>query len=435
MSSTDRRDTGSTTVGRPRRHRGHLEVTEDLRDAVLASPASPESGAGAPLRVATVIARLEGGAGMMALIGAAAMDPAQVTGTIVTGSGDALLAEARAAGLEVIVEPSLRAAIMPTHDWLAYRRLARLFEERRFDIVHTHCSKAGAIGRLAAHHSAHSAIVHTYHGFAFHSFQSPVRREAYVRIERGLGRVTDVALCVGNGVAEEAVRRRLLAAERIRTIGVAVDSAAAARASLRAWDPVARQKARAALCLPSDATVVGSVGRLTYQKAPEDFVRSIDQLGRPEVVGVWIGGGELAGRVERLASRLGRGRVVFAGERTDVLELLPALDLFALTSRYEGLPTVVVEAMICGVPVVATAVNAVPDLVVAGQTGLLVPPQRPDLMAHALGWLLDQPSEAARMAAAARRHVGDRFSEVTLRDALLSTYTAVCEHARATRTS
>jgi glycosyltransferase involved in cell wall biosynthesis len=102
--------------------------------------------------------------------------------------------------------------------------------------------------------------------------------------------------------------------------------------------------------------------------------------------------------------------------------LLPAFDVFALPSRYEGLPTAVVEAMLCGVPVVATAVNAVGDLVVPGETGLLVPPQRPDLLAGAVRALLDSPADAARMAAVARARLGTRYSLPALRDALTAAY-------------
>jgi glycosyltransferase involved in cell wall biosynthesis len=98
--------------------------------------------------------------------------------------------------------------------------------------------------------------------------------------------------------------------------------------------------------------------------------------------------------------------------------------LFALPSRYEGLPTAIVEAMTCGVPVVATAVNAVGDVVVPGETGLLVPPRRPALLAGAIGHLLGHPAEAARMAAAARARLGTRFTMDTLRDTLAGAYTA-----------
>jgi glycosyltransferase involved in cell wall biosynthesis len=379
---------------------------------------------GRPLRVATVITRLEGGAGVLALRGAKALDPAEFRVTIVTGSGDRLLAEAAAAGLDVVLEPSLRTPVDPHRDLTALRRLALLLRERDFDVVHTHTAKAGALGRLAAHRAGVGRIVHTYHGFPFHEFQSAARRGAYVAIERRLGRITDLALCVGTGVAVEAVRRGLVAPERIRTIGVAAEGAetCGAGSPLPARDPAARSRARRLLGLPEDMTVIGAVGRLTYQKAPEDFLATMRLVGRPGVAGVWVGGGELSGRVAGLAARQPETPVILAGERADVAALLPGFDVFALPSRYEGLPTAVVEAMICGVPVVATAVNAVADVVVPGETGLLVPPQRPDLMAEAVRFLLDEPATAARMAATARARLAGSHGVAALRAALTAAY-------------
>jgi glycosyltransferase involved in cell wall biosynthesis len=374
-----------------------------------------------PVRVATMITRLEGGAGVLTLRGAKALDPGEFQATIITGSGNRLLDEADAAGLEVIIEPALRAPIDPRSDVRALRALSALLRRRNFDVAHTHTSKAGALGRMAAHRAAVPRIVHTYHGFPFHEFQSRGRRGAYVAIERRLGRITDVALCVGTGVAVEAVRRRLVAPERIRTIGVAVEGVSGAE--LPAHMPGARDRARHALGIPADATVIGAVGRLTYQKAPEDFLSMIGHLGRADVVAVWVGGGELAEHISRLARAQPPGRIVLAGERADVPEILPAFDVFVLPSRYEGLPTAVVEAMACGIPVVATAVNAVADVVVPGETGLLVPPRRPDLAATAVRYLLDQPAVAARMAVTARARLGQRFGMSALREALETAYT------------
>lgn len=368
-------------------------------------------------RVATVITRLEGGAGTLALRGVRALDPDAHEVTIVTGSGGRLLDAAEAAGLDVVVEPSLRAPIAPAHDLLAVHRLTRLFTRRRFDVVHTHCAKAGAAGRLAALRAGTDRIVHTYHGFPFHPFQSALRRQAYVRIERRLGRGTDVALCVGAGVAAEAVRRRLVVAHRVRTIGVPVDRSAVTAC------PQTRQRARRLLGVGSDDVVVGAVGRLTYQKAPEDFVAALRAVDRPDVTGVWIGDGDLAERTHRIAAETaGRCRIVFAGDREDVTELLPAFDVFALPSRYEGLPLAVVEAMVCGIPVVATAVNAVPDVVVPGRTGILVPPRRPDLLAAALRHLIDDPAAGARMSAAAHTLIDERYGQAALADALAAAY-------------
>jgi glycosyltransferase involved in cell wall biosynthesis len=393
---------------------------------------------GRPLRVTTVITRLEGGAGVLALRGikavaAALVSPGDAPGgrpatapaiapTIVTGSGGPLLDEARAAGIEVLVEPSLREVISPRSDLRALGQLEAIFRRLGSDVVHTHCAKAGAVGRLAARRAGVPRIVHTFHGFPFHEFQSAARRRAYVAIERRLGQFTDLALCVGPAVAAEAARRELIAPERIRTIGVAVDGPGRARADMSARLPQARRRARLALGLPPDVPVVGSVGRLTYQKAPEDFVAALQRLGRPDAVGVWVGSGELADRVRRLGLTASGPRIVLAGERADVLDLLPAFDVFALPSRYEGLPTVIVEAMICGVPVVATAVNAVHELVVPGETGLLVPPRRPVRLAAAIRYLLDVPEEAGRMAEAARARLGDQHSEPALAAALISAY-------------
>ncbi len=375
---------------------------------------------GRPVRVATVITRLDGGAGRHALRGVRAMDPAGYAMTIITGCGE-LVAEAEAAGLEVIVEPSLRAPIAPGSDLRALARLTALLRRRDFDVVHTHCAKAGAIGRLAAHRARVPRLVHTYHGFPFHEFQGAVRRRAYIETERRLGRVTDVALCVGTGVAVEAVRRRLIAPERVRTIGVVADGADQATARPPPA-PARRRQARAELGLPADATVVGAVGRLTYQKAPEDFLAALRALGRPGVTGVWVGDGELARPMAARAAARPGNKLVLAGQRSNVPDLLPAFDVFALPSRYEGLPTAVVEAMVCGIPVVATAVNAVGDVVIPGETGLLVPPGRPELLAEAVGFLLDSPDAAARMAATARARLGTRFGEQALRGALVAAY-------------
>ena len=121
--------------------------------------------------------------------------------------------------------------------------------------------------------------------------------------------------------------------------------------------------------------------------------------------------------------------MILVGQRNDVLDVLPAFDVFALPSRYQGLPTAIVEAMICGVPVIATAVNAVPDLVIPGEAGVLAPPRRPDLLAAALRHLLDSPD----LAAAARAWVGDRYNEFALREALTAAYRPPASAVRASR--
>jgi glycosyltransferase involved in cell wall biosynthesis len=155
---------------------------------------------------------------------------------------------------------------------------------------------------------------------------------------------------------------------------------------------------------------VGSVGRLDEQKAPEDMVAAMARLDRADVRLVWLGDGRLRTHVERLIASKGLSdRCLLLGDRRDVATLLPAFDVFAMSSLYEGLPCAVIEAMTCGVPVVATAVNSVPEVVVPGRTGLLVPPRDPARLARAITYLLGHPDQAARMAAEARDRLGGRF--------------------------
>jgi glycosyltransferase involved in cell wall biosynthesis len=371
---------------------------------------------GTRLRVAQVVTRFMAGAGGVAMRGALALDPERYEIVFITGEADeGLVTKARAAGHEVVMLPHLRSEIAPLDDRRALADLRACL--RGFDVVHTHSSKAGALGRMAAHRLEIGRIVHTFHGFPFHQFQSWPRRTAYIEIERRVGRYTDVFLAVGSAVAAEAVTRRIAAPERVRTIGVGLEKA------LTAPGTHDRAEARRILGVPPGMQVVGTVGRLAFQKAPHDWIRALAGLGRRDVFGVWIGAGPLRAKMERLADKHGlSGRILFTGERNDVEALLPGLDIFAMASLYEGLPCAIVEAMGAGLPVVATAVNAVPDVVVPGETGLIVPPGMPEVLSRALGFLLDNPDEAARLGAAGRAGLGTSLSADALGTVLADAY-------------
>lgn len=379
------------------------------------------------LSVAVVITRLQAGAGGVALRGALAVDPLRYEVTIVAGgsggaansdgSGDGLLVRAAAAGLNVVSVPELVSQVSPTNDTRALRLLTEQLVAGRYDVVHTHSAKAGALGRLAAERAGTPMVVHTFHGFPFHEFQSRARRGAYVSIERYLSRRTDAFLAVGGAVAAEAIRRGIAVPERVRVINPAIESAASIAS------PAVRASARRALGVPVGCTVVGTVGRVDYQKSPETFVDAIASLGRPDVYAVWIGDGPMRRQMEKRAMRRGlSGRFICVGHRDGVSDLLTGLDVFAMASRYEGLPCAVAEAMTAGLPVVATAVNAVPDVVLPGETGLLASPERPDQLAAAIRYMLDNPSEATRMAAAGRRLIAEKFTPEALAEVLEATY-------------
>jgi glycosyltransferase involved in cell wall biosynthesis len=370
------------------------------------------------IRVAQVVTRFIAGAGGVALRGATGLDPARFESTIVTAPGGSLIEQATAAGLEVLTLRHMRHDIAPTDDIACVRELRSLFDLGRFDVVHTHSAKAGGLGRIAAHEAHVPAVVHTFHGFPFHAFQSPLRRGAYIAAERRLGRITDRFVAVCSTMAEEAVRLGIAPAERVSVIPVSIADRSVAR------DATTRARARRLLGIPDDVPLVGTVGRIDYQKAPGHFLEALVRLD-PGVHGVWIGDGPMSAEVEAQGRTLGLGsRLHLVGERDDVPALLPGLDVFVMTSLYEGLPCALVEAMQCGLPVVATAVNGVPEIVFHNVTGLLTPPARPQACAAALGYLLDHPDHARRLADAGRSAVAGRFEAGAAAVALAGVYDA-----------
>ncbi len=373
------------------------------------------SPAGGRIRVALVVTRFIAGAGGVALRGALALDRDRFCVTVLAASDGNLLDDASNAGLEVIPLRHMRPQIAPTEDVAALREVAAHIEAGGYQVVHTHSAKAGLVGRVAARWHRVPAIVHTFHGFPFHAYQSPMRRRTYIAIERALGRITDRFLAVGASVAAEAVRLGIAPAEKVRTIGSAINAIPPATL-------YARSEARRKIGIPPTARVAGTVGRLDHQKSPTDMLDAFARLDS-DVHFVWIGSGPLLEKISRMVAAAGvRDRFHLLGERRDVADLLPALDVFAMASLYEGLPCSVVEAMTCGIPVVATAVNAVPEVVVPGRTGLLVPPCKPDQLARAIQYLLDRPELGSRLSAAARANLGDRFQVDVLGSDLTETY-------------
>ena len=371
-------------------------------------------------RVAQVITRFIAGAGGVALRGAMSLDPERFDVVFLTGPGGPLAERATAAGFEVLTLRHMRPELAPADAYAGLREIHSLLEVGRFDVVHTHSTKAGALGRVAARAAQVPAIVHTFHGFPFHDFQSAARRTAYVNAERRLGRITDRFVGVSEAVAAEAVRRGIASPERMRVIPVSVEG----RTVLKTAQSAAR--GRSLLGIPAGVMLIGTVGRIDLQKAPHHFVEAIANLARPDVHAVWIGDGPQRAEMDALIRRRGlAARVHLVGERADVPDLLPALDVFVMTSLYEGLPCAIVEAMRCGLPVVATAVNGVPELVVPGQTGLLVPAGRPHDVGAAVRQLLDNPALRRRMGDQAPIAVAGRFDAGGAGAALTALYDEV----------
>ena len=312
--------------------------------------------------------------------------------------------------------PSLVRPIRPAVDARAVVELAALFGRERYEVVHTHSSKAGLVGRLAARLAGTRLVVHTIHGFPFNDQTlSPRVRRALLWSERLAARITHRLIAVAGPNAAEAERRGIAPAAEVEVIHSGVD--------LRRFDdPPRRDEARRRLGLPPDGPVVGTVGRLSACNAPEVFVAAARRVleERPEATFVAVGDGELATSTRAAAD--GEERIRLVGHRDDVPSILPAFDAFVFPIRWGGLGRALTEAMIRGLPVVASEVNGVPEVVEHERTGLLVRPDDVEGIAGAVVRLLDDPALARRLGEAARDRVVPAFGADVMVERIAALY-------------
>ena len=383
------------------------------------------------MKVFNVITKLAvGGAQETALAYCAGLDPERWETVLVTGpesspEGD-LFDEADRRGVRVEVVPSLARRVNPVRDLRAVVELVLLFRRERPDVVHTHSSKAGLVGRLAARIAGVPVVAHTVHGWSFHEGMSPVARAVAVSLERTTARWTWPLVVVAEADAEIGVGAGIGQPHQYAVVRSAIDVDGLRRAA------ASRAAARAALGVPEGVPVVGAVTRLCRQKDPETLLRAarlVVEL-RPGTRFVVVGDGPLRPQVERLLDELDlRDHVTLLGRRSDVDVLLPGFDAFVLASRWEGLPRVIVEAMAVGVPVVSTDVGGVAEAVEDQVSGLLVPPGDFVALGNALVRVLDEPGLSARLRSEAAARV-DEFDVGRMVDRLDDLYTGLLTGGR-----
>lgn len=344
---------------------------------------------------------------------------------LICGAGGGLIPSAEASGIPVYVMPDLVRRADPLRDLRALFYLRRLFLARRYAIVHTHSTKAGILGRLAARMAGVPVVVHTFHGFPFH-LDGRLPTRVLVTIERLLAGLTDASVCVGETIRSEISGWRMPQRQKLVTIYSGIDFA-----SYVPSRPAAETKRELGL---GDAwPIVGSIGHLREAKAQHDLIEAIASLRRsyPRIRLLIAGDGELRGFLERYIRDRALGEhVLLLGERADVADLLEIFDVYAMSSRWEGVGRALTEAMYWGLPVAATSVYGVTELVLHEETGLIVPPRDPAALAAAVDRLLRDPDLARRLGRGARQRVKERMSAERMIEALESLYAELAEGTR-----
>lgn len=345
--------------------------------------------------------------------------------TLITGPAlgpeGSLLERARRKGVRLIVLPSLRREIHPVRDVVSYQALLDIFRAERPDIVHTHSSKAGILGRLAAHRARTPVVIHTIHGPPFYPGQNAPANMAFRLAERFAARYTHRLISVADAMTERFVAGGVARQEKFVTIysGMEVESFLAGRE--------AREDVRAELGFASDDVVIGKIARLFHLKGHEDVLRAFAKVvaAFPRARLLFVGDGILKEELLACARSLGVStRVTFAGlvAPDRIPGMIKAMDVLVHASLREGLARVLPQALLSGCPVISYDVDGAREVVRNGETGFLVPAGSVDGLAEAMRTALGDMPAARAMAEKGRELFTSQFQAETMVQRIVEVY-------------
>ena len=368
-------------------------------------------------RILHVTATTTGGVGLLILFLIKHLDPRLFELSVAFGRGYLLDRDFDKAGVIVHTLSTTRGVGL----WSIFKatlEVYRILSRSHYDIVQCHTSVGGVVGRLAGWAARTPVVLWTVHGLGSHPGHPPLKRALFRVIEKVLDYFTDHYVAVSHDLRDQGVRAGIFSADKVTVIpnGLQFDHLPAA------FDVAAKRRA---LGIPEGCPVIGTITRLEPQKAVDVFLRAVAQATRqlPNLVTLIAGDGPQRKELEALAARLGlTGQVRFLGWRTDAVELVGALDIFCMSSRWEGCPMVLLEAMAMRRPVVATDIGGVREIVVNEETGLLVALDDPAALAHAILRLSAAGAERELFGAAGRRRVEEHFSAESMLEAYGSLY-------------
>ncbi len=331
-----------------------------------------------------VITKLELGGAQKQLLGLmGSLEKEEFNLFLFTAKDGPLLGDACAiGGLSVKRSRFLERPLNLFKDALALFEMCAFIKKNNINIVHTHSSKAGILGRWAARLAGVKVIIHTVHGWPFNDYQPVLLRKFYIFLERLTSRFTDKLVVVSACDKYRGLNNRIGHEGKYCLIRYGID---------HGEFTVNGNSIRKEFGVEEGDLVVGTVACLKPQKSPQDFIRLASSIHKalPNVKFILVGDGVMRKRIERLVSGLSlEKQVILTGWRRDIPRILPEFDVFVLTSLWEGLPISVLEAMALSLPVVATHTGGISEVILEGKTGFLVQPRQIDEMAEKLLCLL-----------------------------------------------
>ncbi len=378
-------------------------------------------------RIAHIITRLDwGGSAENTLLTVTHLDKSRHEVTLIYGETveglEDQIKSAEGNGVQLIYLKELVRHIHPWLDTVALWKLYRLMKREKFDLVHTHSSKAGVLGRQAAILAGVRRIVHTPHGHVFYGYFGPFTNLLILWIERFLGRWTDRLITLTHRGREEHVARRILPPEKIVPIysGIRLEI-------FQNFEPSKELQAKIFSGIPPGPRI-GLGGRLVPVKGHRYLLEAVPRIVRdvPDARFLLAGDGPLRKELEKKCRELGiNSSVFFLGSQKDIRPFLYGVDLIVLPSLNEGMGRILLEAQAMGKPVIGTSVGGIPEVIRGEETGLIIPPKDPEALAAAILQLLKDPGRRERMGQRAKEWVDQRFGVERMVEQAASVYEAL----------
>lgn len=346
-------------------------------------------------------------------------------------------------GLVPVEIKEMRRSILPFYDIIAYFRIKKIIQEYKPDIVHTHASKSGAVGRLAARSCRVPLIVHTFHGHVFHSYFSPFMSKAIVRFERFFAKRTDAIIAISDSQKHELTEvYKIAPPEKVFTVplGFNLDKYSIDQDKKKV---IFQNK----YGFENDEIIVGIIGRLVPVKNHEMFLEMaaiVKSKTNRNIRFAIIGDGESRAGIEKKAEELGLSYSYYITnpkQKTDVLvtsweteidQALAGLDIVVLTSHNEGTPVSLIEAQSACIPVVSTNVGGVEDIVIHGETGFITEVSETDLFAGYVVQLIEDKNLREKMGKSGYENVVKRYSKQRLINDMRNLYLSFLDKKKAT---
>lgn len=322
-------------------------------------------------------------------------------------------------GIEFILCPPLVRRTNIIKDLKTFLDIGRIIKKISPEIVHTHSSKAGLLGRLAAKLARVPIVVHTPHGHVFFGYFGPFKTKIFIILERLVSRITDRIIALTNKEKEDYIKFKIANEDKFDVIysGIELDK-------FKELSEDKKQNLIKELGIPEKSLIIGTVGRLVPVKGHEFLIKAAKYIisKYPEAFFVFTGDGPLEQNLKKQALELGiNNNIIFLGWRSDVSKIISVYDIFVLPSLNEGMGRVLAEAMALGKPIVASNVGGIPDLVTHGKNGFLVPARNSEKLAKYIQILIEDKEKKEKMGQTGKEMVKN-FSKEKMVEKIVNLY-------------